>query len=521
MRWQLWIVVLLAAPALAEDPPPGVLLSGEATLFDRSKHNDYEKATFSFEFGIRDDPGGRITRNDWDVQFSGGSFHVNMVTDDRSRILDLGAKKLSALKDLPAMAAGNTERVLAVEGHAYLVHTRDTETDQVAIFRVRQFVAGDRVVIEWVRFERLPDKNRLPMDAATRAQLSTMLAGARDSLRAQDRREIGTLDDPEEIRLQIRTGAQGGNRSRLALSRLTYRLPDRPAAGPLEFRALPNIRDDATWFWKGGYLPDGKALVVDVVDVLVQAKGDSNGRGEAVVVVGSQRVLSLHRTAGPYRIWFEGRAVIRPGEEDKLFVEVANSSAVDMRVIGHLIPLVEADKVQPRPFRARRAPEGIKRVGRGVVAPLRWLLQRPQVVLQIRGGANGGNRRWIDMIGGSYRLDATGAAPLALDKPVGMRDAGVAFCDGGRVPEGKIFVVTRIEYRASAKGDSNGSGEVFLKVGDTTIFRERDKAEPIQGVWTGDIELIRGEERQVRLQIGNSSFADVKISGRFVDFPDK
>ncbi len=514
------LILILTGAALAQEAPGGLLNSGEATLFDRFKHKHRGRATFSFEHGIRDDPHSLITRNDWDLQFNGGQFYVNMAKDDRSRIVDLGAKKFSEITELPAAAAEDCKRVRAVEGHLYLVHTKDTDTDQIALFRVRRSIAGDLVEIEWARFARDPDKHNPAMTASTRARLSKVLAGAHDSIRKHLQRKIGVLSDPEAIRLQIWRGGTSGAHSRVALNRAVFPMRDEPAPDPLDFRKPPTIRDSTTWYWKGGYLPDDKALVVDVVDVFVQAAGNSNGNGKALVVVAGQRVLNMHNLPGPYRIWFEGRAVIRPREEDKLFAEVANSSALDVRVIGHLIPLADADKVQVRRFVPRRAPSGIERVGRGVVTPLRWVLDRPHVVLQIRGGAEGGHTRWIDMLGGSDRVDATDAAPLALDKPIEMGDRCIAFCDGGRIPVGKMFVVTRVEYRGSAKGDADGPGAMYVRVRGTVIVNEQRSAKPIQGVWTGEIKLFRGEEKRVRVQIANSSFADVKITGRFVDIPD-
>ncbi len=136
------------------------------TLLSRRKHRDYEKATFSFEHGVRDDPDRRITRNDWDLQYGNGEHDpltVNMVTDDRSRIADLGPRSWDTLGDVPSLSpfADNDRRdrrfrsVLALErawartGHVYLVHTRDRETDLVALFRVESLVPGDRVTISW------------------------------------------------------------------------------------------------------------------------------------------------------------------------------------------------------------------------------------------------------------------------------------------------------------------------------------------------------------------------------------
>ena len=127
-----------------------------ATLFSRQKHKDYARACFSFEHGVNGEDALKLTRNDWDVQFGNGgdTFQVTMVTDDRSRIKDLGELNWQDEFKVPALAphADPKERepeVAAVAGHIYVVHTRDTETDLYALFRVESLERGDSVTISW------------------------------------------------------------------------------------------------------------------------------------------------------------------------------------------------------------------------------------------------------------------------------------------------------------------------------------------------------------------------------------
>lgn len=115
---------------------------GEATLFSRMAHRDYQKATFSFEFGLRDDP-TYLHSNDWDLQYGNGGqhFHVTMVSDDRSRIVDLGKMDwgqldTTRLAKLPPHRRPQREFVPTALGHIYLVHTVDRNTDLYALFRV-------------------------------------------------------------------------------------------------------------------------------------------------------------------------------------------------------------------------------------------------------------------------------------------------------------------------------------------------------------------------------------------------
>lgn len=132
---------------------------GKATLFSRIAHRSYDKATFSFEFALRDDPTNKIG-NDWDLQYGNvpNHFHVTMVSDDRSRIVDLGEMSLeqldvNQLRKLPPHPRPQREFLPAVVGHVYLVHTVDRNTDLYALFRVDQLHQNNTCDISWKRIE--------------------------------------------------------------------------------------------------------------------------------------------------------------------------------------------------------------------------------------------------------------------------------------------------------------------------------------------------------------------------------
>lgn len=155
------------------DKPPSPPWRGQATLLARSTHDDYEAATFSFEHATVID--SELVRNDWDLLFGNDrdpdrdEFRVNTVTDDRSFIVDLGAIDLDAVPETvdpdehPVGTFGEHDCVPVVCGHTYLVRTRDTETRQVAAFRVIAHHLNDSVTLRWVR-SPLPDRYVLPTD---------------------------------------------------------------------------------------------------------------------------------------------------------------------------------------------------------------------------------------------------------------------------------------------------------------------------------------------------------------------
>lgn len=143
------------------DPGPAAHLGAfappqEVTLYSRRKYDDYMKATFSFKHGIRDDPGLKLTRNQWDLLFDNGDggFSVGMTQEDRSRIVDLGEMAWAGLRAVPVVTAlpqgARAGSVPAEQGHMYVVHTRNNTTDLYSVFRVEWLEAGDQCVISWV-----------------------------------------------------------------------------------------------------------------------------------------------------------------------------------------------------------------------------------------------------------------------------------------------------------------------------------------------------------------------------------
>ena len=131
-----------------------------ATMLKRTKQNgidNYYYATFSFAFGGNGPDIQKQCRNNWDLIFGNSpvsdAFDVSLVTDDRSRIKDLGEfgwNEQFIVPSLPAYDEPTREpSVKAIEGHLYLVHSRDTNSDLYALFRVEKLEPGESVDITW------------------------------------------------------------------------------------------------------------------------------------------------------------------------------------------------------------------------------------------------------------------------------------------------------------------------------------------------------------------------------------
>ena len=128
--------------------------------------DNYVDATFSFEHGINGVGAVPLTRNDWDILFGNSpsfdTFSVTMVVDDCSRIQDIGAFDWSDAFQVPVLSAHPVPTrepdVAAVVGHMYVVHTKDSDTDLYALFRVESLEPGKSVTISW-KSVRSPEGN--------------------------------------------------------------------------------------------------------------------------------------------------------------------------------------------------------------------------------------------------------------------------------------------------------------------------------------------------------------------------
>lgn len=152
----------------------------QITLFSRTKHpgeyKGYGKAAFSFRYGVRSDVGLEVTHNAYELLYGNYAlngdtdwFNVSMVTDDRSRIKDLGEMSWSDVLYVPVLLASlephkgvrmpakgqpfeessDGQVTRASVGHMYVVHTKEGDRDFYTMFRVDELVPNDRCTISW------------------------------------------------------------------------------------------------------------------------------------------------------------------------------------------------------------------------------------------------------------------------------------------------------------------------------------------------------------------------------------
>jgi hypothetical protein len=132
---------------------PCSYLVGEVTLSEYDGDN-FSSSSFSFEYATQD---SEITLNDYDLQYQGNLFTVNLAGGDASHIVDLGEV---ALADVPQTidlaryetgAWGEHDDIPAVIGHTYFVRNQDDTGRTVGAFVVTGLEPGVRVSISWIR----------------------------------------------------------------------------------------------------------------------------------------------------------------------------------------------------------------------------------------------------------------------------------------------------------------------------------------------------------------------------------
>ncbi|HEX8178966.1 MAG TPA: hypothetical protein VF525_05420 [Pyrinomonadaceae bacterium] len=143
----------VCAQTLSSEPQTATLLTRKIT----DGVDNYTQAAFSFKYGVNGDAALKVTRNNWDLLFGNSSlpdaFDVTMVTNDCSRIKDLGALNWPDVYYVPVLPAHleptREPSVKAIIGHMYVVHTKDTDNDHYALFRVEALEPGKSVTISW------------------------------------------------------------------------------------------------------------------------------------------------------------------------------------------------------------------------------------------------------------------------------------------------------------------------------------------------------------------------------------
>lgn len=486
-----------------QEPRAANALREPAVLFDRSWYEDFELATFSFEHGLRDDPGLRVTRNDWDLVLDSDKFRVGMVVDDHSLIADLGPLEPAVFGtvELPSLLPATEARVLV--GHAYYVGTRDDDTTLATVLFVREHRAGRTTEFDWFTTDGTGRWQGSVADPGNgRAWVGELTELYRRQLAALD---VRALARPEVV-LQLRGGAGGGNLRRLDLAGEINGYVEGKSEQRLDVLAPPAADERCLAWSTGGTVPVGSTFVITRIEYRGGCRGDGNGRGAFRVVVNDHALVDRPTSSEPIAGIWTGRVGVANGAEHRTFFEIGNSSWGEVQISGAF----EAGQGLPG-FGGTNAGFGKPPVV-DPVPPRR--LGVPEVRLQVRTGAVGGNACRFDLRArqSSY-VDRVESAPLDFSMPLPPDQRCVAYGTGGLLEPGVTFVVTSVRFRARV-GEGHGA-PLRIVVAGVELVKSGSAATAAEGEQAGEFEIPAGEETRTYVEVGNSSYVDVVLSGRF------
>ncbi len=475
-----------------------------AVLLDEAFYEDGQRATFSFEHGLRDDPGRRIVRGDWGAKLTRDRFRMNTVVNDHALAADLGAVRPEALDGTTLDGLELAEYLPVRLGHTYFFWILDTDTDLACLVHVRAHEVGRSCELDWYA-----------TDGSGRAQGSFADDGAGEPLTdllARLRREAierqGLLREARVV-LQVRMGAGGGNTNKLHMNGALQRIDER-SPEPLDLASPVSMGEPSRAYFEGGWIPQDKAFVVQRATWFGCAAGDTNASGRLQLVIGGQALVDVKNQAEPIRGVWTGAIELLPGDEMETWLGIANSSTGDVLLQGTLV-----DHDPPRDFGAPNRGFFVTELpdDHDEDSPL---LEVPRVVLQGRTGACGGNPVTVDLRGRtSIYVDEVHEHPLDFSVTPTMRDDALIYFEGGALREGTAFVVTQATWYGTSVGDTNGHGRFKLVVAGETLADDCDAETANRGSWLGLLRVVPGEESRTYLELANSSTGDVLLTGHF------
>ncbi|HEX6812326.1 MAG TPA: sigma-70 family RNA polymerase sigma factor [Planctomycetota bacterium] len=350
-RWPIPAAIVPSRDAPQAKAIPEVV--GPRAVLREGTGAAWADAGFSFvhAYGGRERLGKDKARGDYDVVFTRGSLRADSVTDDRSMIVDLGLLPLTELARVPLEAHRSAVRdaaqrrygrrvdpqatqVRAELGHVYFVWTQDTDSDHAALFTVAE-LDKQGCTLEWYWTE---DGSWARCSVQSPAGARTLAAAAielREAARSGFELENGdrTMKHPRIV-VQARAGAVGGNACRLDLARQPSVHFDRMSRGPIDVATPIGISEQAVGYCNGGLIPDGRMLVITSVTWAGEARGDSNGGGCFHVQLGDLELVKVKNSDVPIRGAWTGRVELVRGQEDRAFLEIANSSQGEVTFSG-------------------------------------------------------------------------------------------------------------------------------------------------------------------------------------------
>jgi len=223
----------------------------------------------------------------------------------------------------------------------------------------------------------------------------------------------------------------------------------------------------------------------------------------------SASVVDIAPSPHPIDGTWTGRFALVPGTERRTWLELSNSSWGEARIVGEFVDLDPGQQRQP----------GFGAANRGFFVSVpppqkpQRLLGVPYARFQAKAAHVGGNPCRVDLRGRkNMYVDRIADSELDLSRP--LKRGSVVFCNGGTLPPGTEFVVTRVTWQATTRAKSRS--RVRVVVAGETLLDVAAEEEPIKGSWTGELRISASEESRTYLQVNYYSHADVTLTGYFV-----
>jgi hypothetical protein len=194
------------------------------------------------------------------------------------------------------------------------------------------------------------DEARRALDEAASAfQEMGFNIGAERAEALKERRRVGELKRGSVL-LQLRAGAGGGNPNQIFMHGKKSIYVNEVVDAPLDLSGDIDINEGSRAYFEGGYVPRGKVLVVTRAEYWGTAKGDSNGHGEFKLLVAGKEIVGVRNQDKVDRMTWKGRLTIRSGDENTVYLEIANSSRGTVRIKGYLVDEEFSDPAKIKPL---------------------------------------------------------------------------------------------------------------------------------------------------------------------------
>ncbi|MCK6461086.1 MAG: hypothetical protein L6Q95_14485 [Planctomycetes bacterium] len=198
----------------------------------------------------------------------------------------------------------------------------------------------------------------------------------------------------------------------------------------------------------------------------------------------------------------KGLVRLRHGRESEVRLN-GTMVAASVELHGRLVPAAEGEETPPRPLV----------MGDG------WLTGEP-VLIQVLADHGGGNDRTVYLSGKLYRIDSLEPETIWTETPRlrDRRDSLAHYRGCGRVPAGKAYRITRVEYRARLDPEkSTHSGLVIRIAGKEVVKTNASEGAVVNDAWNGDVLILPGGEEGVSITCSMYGLAEMVIHGDIVD----